>query len=95
MAGVPEEQANGFRRLSADDNRPDDRMNCLRDSYNKRRLGLPVAGPSRLREYLPRDDMDTLERMLPTQSRVIRIVPLVRGRRPIVDLSGAEAGHAR
>ena len=73
IAGVAFEQAKRvFVRLSADDARPDDRLNCLRDSYNRRRLGLPIAGPSRLREILLREDMDALERILPTRARVER-----------------------
>ena len=74
IAGVPEDQAERlFRRLSANDNRPDDRLNCLRDSYARRRSGQPVAGPSRLCEYLPRDDMDALERILPTRASMPRL----------------------
>jgi hypothetical protein len=74
MAGVPEEQGEDiFRTLSADDTRPDDRLNCLRDTYKRRRMNLAIAGPSRLREYLPRDDMDALERILPTHVHIHRL----------------------
>jgi hypothetical protein len=74
IAGVPEDQAERlFRRLSADDKRPDDRLNCLRDSYARRRSSQPITGPSRLREYLPRDDMDALERILPTRATMPRL----------------------
>jgi hypothetical protein len=65
VAGVPESLAEKlFRALSLEDRKPDDRLRCLRDSYQRRRLGLAVAGPSRLREYVTDEDMETLERLL-------------------------------
>lgn len=65
LAGVPEAQAvRLFRALSADDRKPDDRFCCLRDTYQRRRDGAPVAGPSRLREHLPREALDALGRLL-------------------------------
>jgi hypothetical protein len=70
--GVPEDQATEiFARLGADDQRPDDRLQCLRDSYARHRQGLAVAGPSRLEEHLPATDLDALEAMLPTRARLV------------------------
>jgi hypothetical protein len=73
IAGVPFEQAERmFKRLSASDTRPDDRLNCLRDAYTRRTQGLPIAGPSRLQDHLSREDMDALERIMPTRANLIR-----------------------
>jgi hypothetical protein len=72
LAGIPEDQAKEIvTRLSAEDQRPDDRLRCLRDSYARHRQGLPVVGRSRLQERLPPADLDTLERLLPTQARLV------------------------
>jgi hypothetical protein len=90
QAGVPEPQASRlFRVLSVDDQRPDDRLRCLSDTYQRRRVGLPIAGSSRLREYLTPNDMDTIEPILRGVQPARRVwrVPPIRGRRPIVDLS--------
>jgi hypothetical protein len=79
LAGVPESQGEMlFRKLSVDDQKPDDRLRCLHDSYHRRRLGHPVAGPSRLREYLPPHDMDALARIL--TSRRGRQLAIIGGR---------------
>jgi hypothetical protein len=72
LAGIPKNQATRiFTQLSADDQRPEDRMQCLHDSYTRHRSGLPVAGPSRLGEHLSAEDLDALELLLPTRAQLV------------------------
>ena len=95
LAGVPEAEAKSLiDTLSTGDDQQEDRLCCLRDTYQRRRLGLPVAGPSRLRAVLTSQQMQAVEHTL-NIGRPVRLLPSVRGRRPIVELAPVEVGHAR
>jgi hypothetical protein len=94
LAGVPEAEATSIiDTLSTGDDQREDRLCCVRTTYQRRRAGLSVTGPSRLRTVLTSQEMQAVERAL-SPGRPVRLLPPPRGRRPIVDLSGTEARHA-
>lgn len=60
--GVTEEQASAVvGRLAAHDERPDDRINAVRDSYRRFRDGQPLLGHAGLRKFLDPANLRALE----------------------------------
>lgn len=60
-------------RLAAVDEKPGDRANAVRDTYEKLRTGVRVAGYSGLRKLLPEFDADAIERLVDAAETEITI----------------------
>jgi hypothetical protein len=99
---VSREQAAAIiERCAADDSDPGAKITACHDTFDSLGAGEDISGWHGLKDVcgLSDEDLAPLSAILDGfwrrhQPRLIRVVPRVRGWRPIVDLSGEEARHA-
>jgi hypothetical protein len=90
-----------IEHCAADDSDPGAKITACHDTFDSLGAGEDISGWHGLKDVcgLSDEDLAPLSAILDGfwqrhQPRLIRVVPIVRGRRPVLDLSGPEGCHA-